>query len=263
MTVPPNTQSIVVGVLESKPIKPKSAFKSICTWCTVQWKVIFAEFLATMLLIIFGCMSCIPLDGFSPQPALYTPLAFGLTVMFNICIFGHISGAFMNPFVTIIAVIWGKISFSLGVAFIIVECVGSILGYGFLLTISPVDMLAEGLCITVPHRNITELQAFAIEVVLTSALSLINCGVWDPLNENKQDSSPLKFGLAVAGLSIAGGSLTGASMNPARTLGPAVWNGRWDAHWTYWAGPLLGGILPAVIYKYLWLGKQEQDLHEH
>ncbi|XP_026755324.2 aquaporin-4-like [Galleria mellonella] len=259
MTVPPNTQSIVIGVIESKPIKPNSVSKSISTWCAIQWKGILAEFLATTLLIIFGCMSCIPIEGLSQNPALYAPLGFGLAVMFNIQIFGHISGAYMNPFVTITAVIWGKITLSLGIAFIIVECAGAILGYGFLLLVSPVDMVAEGICLTQLHRNINEIQGFAIEVVLTAALSFINCGVWDPTNEHKQDSSPLKFGLTIVGLSVAGGPLTGASMNPARTLGPAVWNNNWDGHWVYWVGPLFGGILAAVIYKYIWLDKRKQE----
>ncbi|XP_059046047.1 aquaporin AQPcic-like [Achroia grisella] len=263
MTVPPNTQSIVVGVIENKTIKSKSLFKSITIWCALQWKPILAEFIATVLLIIFGCMSCIPLEGYTQNPAVYAPLGFGLTVMFNIQIFGHISGAFMNPFVTTIAVIWGKIPVSLGVAFIFVECAGAILGYGFLLLVSPVDMLTEGICMTQLHKGINEVQGFAIELVLTIALSLINCGLWDPINESKQDSAPLKFGLTILGLSIAGGPLTGASMNPARSLGPAVWNNKWDAHWVYWAGPFIGGILVALLYKYTWLSKHKQEQDEH
>lgn len=224
-----------------------------------EWKGVLSEFVSTLLLIFFGCMSCIPMQESVPNPALYAPLGFGLTVMFNIQIFGHISGAYMNPFVAIIAVIWGRISPIVGVVYILAECAGAILGYGLLLTMAPADIAADGICLTVPHSGINDVQALGIEIVLTLALSLINCAVWDPVNKHNTDASPLKFGLTIVGLSIAGGPLTGASMNPARSLGPAVWANRWDAHWVYWAGPLIGGILPAIFYKYTWKMKEDPN----
>lgn len=223
--------------------------KPILYWISTQWKGIVAEFFSTMLLLIFGCMSCIPVAG-APDPALFGPIVFGLTVMFNIQIFGHISGAFMNPFVSVIAVIWGKISFSVGVAYVLAECAGAILGYGILMAVSPTDIAAEGICLTLTHINV--FQALGVEMALSAALSLLNCGVWDPVNSHNSDSVPLKFGFAIVGLSFAGGRFTDASMNPARSLGPAVWTNRWDNHWVYWVGPMVGGILPALFYKHFY-----------
>ncbi|CAH0407280.1 unnamed protein product [Chilo suppressalis] len=234
---------------------------SITKWVSTQWKGIIAEFTATMFLITFGCMSTIPITGLlGGNPPMYAALTFGMTVMFNIQIFGHLSGAYMNPFVTVAAVLFGKISVCVGVAYIIAEIVGATLGYGILIGVAPIDVAGEGLCVTLPHPNINEWQALGIEMVLSAALSLVNCAVWDPVNETRQDSVPLKFALTIAGLSFAGGPLTGASMNPARSFGPALWSNRWDIHWVYWVGPFVGGIIPAVFYKYVWLQKVESKL---
>jgi aquaporin rerated protein, invertebrate len=247
-----------VFVLEKKMILNKMDSKeptSIIQWINMQWKAILAEFMSTMILIIIGCMSCIPIEGFTPSPSMYVPLTFGFTIMFNIQIFGHISGAFMNPIVSIIAAIWGKISISVAIAFIIAEVAGATLGYGILMVVAPIDAAAEGICVTAPNSALNDIQALGVEILLTVVLSLLNCAVWDPVNEHKMDSVPLKFGLAIAGLSFAGGPLTGASMNPARTFGPSLWTNSWKSHWVYWAGPIIGGVLPAVLYKYTWLQK--------
>nr|UQZ09755.1 aquaporin [Agriphila aeneociliella] len=229
-------------------------------WISSQWKGIIAEFTATMFLILFGCMSCIPIEGLPMNPVMYAPLTFGMIVMLNIQVFGHLSGAYMNPFVTVTAVIWGRISIIVGIIYIIMELAGASIGYGILIGVAPVDMGGEGICLTLPHPGINEWQALGVEIVLSAALSLVNCSVWDPVNETKLDSVPLKFALTIAGLSFAGGPLTGASMNPARSFGPALWSNRWDIHWVYWVGPFVGGIIPAVFYKYIWSQKPESKL---
>lgn len=260
MTVTPSPES-VVEVIENKIMSNNKDFSlsAVSRWCSSNWKAIFAEVVATMLLIVFGCMSCIPLAGHEIQPPLYGPLGFGLAVSFNIQIFGHISGAHMNPAVTLGALFWGSISFALTVAYIIAQCTGAILGYGIVLAVSPVDIIGNGVCLTLPYEGHSLIEAVGIEIVLTSALSFLNCACWDPINKHKQDSVPIKFGLAIVGLSIAGGPLTGASMNPARTLGPAVWTGVWLAHWIYWVGPIIGSVAAAIIYKYIWLNKENKD----
>lgn len=58
----------------------------------------------------------------------------------------------------------------------------------------------------------------------------------------------------VAAAVLVGGPVSGASMNPARTLGPALVDGSWTAHWNYWAGPLAGGLLAGILYHHVVLG---------
>ncbi|CAK1541787.1 unnamed protein product [Leptosia nina] len=232
------------NIIEEIPIKTG-------IWKTLKWRAILAEMIATMLLIALGCMTCIPIDGM-PNP-LYGPLGFGLIVTFNVQVFGHISGAHMNPAVTWAAVLWGRISLLLGVMYIVAQCFGAIVGYGVLVALSPADFVSRGICATTPLAIYTEYQVIGIEVILTAALVLICCALWDPVNKDLQDSGSIKFGLTVAGLSLAGGPLTGASMNPARSLGPALWTFTWRSHWLYWFGPFLGATLAAIFYKWVWL----------
>ncbi|XP_022119863.2 aquaporin AQPAe.a-like [Pieris rapae] len=232
---------------------------SVVQWWNVQWKPILAEFVSTFLLIFLGCMSCIPLDGLASQPPLYVSLGFGLIVLFNISAFGHISGAHMNPSVTLTAMIWGKTSIGLGIGYVIAQCLGSIVGYGLLVVVSPFDLIPGAICATQPRVDMQPYQALIVEIILSSALGFINCAVWDPVNVDKDEANSLKFGLTIAAFSIAGGPLTGASMNPARTLGPSLWTNNWNAHWVYWVGPLIGGAFAGVFYKLIWF-KREKDI---
>lgn len=221
----------------------------------MSWKAIFAEFFSTSILIFLGCMSCLPIAGFTIQPPLYAPLAFGLIVLLNIEAFGHISGAHMNPAVTLGAVLWGKMSIALGSAYIIAQIIGAIAGYGLLLKVSAVDVVSNAVCTTRPQGQHTVFQAVVIEAILTAALNFLNCACWDPMNKKSLESVSVKFGFIVTGLCLAGGPLTGAGMNPARSFAPALWTGTWDSHWIYWLGPLLGGALSVLFYKYIWLNK--------
>ncbi|XP_013138817.1 PREDICTED: aquaporin-4-like [Papilio polytes] len=244
-----------VSVKCSQKLSDNKLFIKFCE----TWRVVLAEFISTLLLVLLGCLSCVPIQGLAYQPPLYAPLGFGFVVLFNIQAFAHISGAHMNPSVTLAAVLWGKISIGLGIAYAIAQCAGSIIGYRVLMALSPVNLITGGICTTQHISELTVYQALAVEVVLTAALNFLNCAIWDPKNKSLE-SVALKFGFTVAGLSIAGGPLTGASMNPARSLGPAVWTGVWAAHWIYWVGPLLGGSLSALFYKYVWLNNKSDDL---
>lgn len=252
-----NSQS-VVNVTETKVTEDKSKSNTLAAWCSAQWKPILAELVSTSLLVLFGCMSCIPIEGLTEQSPVYAPLGFGLAVLLNIQIFGHISGAHMNPAVTLASVIWGSSSIAVGVAFAIVQCLGAFIGYGILIGLAPVNLSIDGICVTMPHHALSQFQSFGVEVVLTAALVFVCCGLWDPINQHRQDSGPIKFGLTIVGLSIAGGPLTGAGMNPARSLAPALWNGAWTFHWVYWAGPFVGATIAALFYKLLFLDRTQQ-----
>lgn len=250
MTVMSNSQ-LLTKIIEVKimPDVPRKPRYSLCSWCKANWRGVLSEFISTLMLVLLGCMSCVPVPGINTS--IYAPFAFGCVVMFNVQIFGHISGAFMNPAVTLASVIWGDTSIDLGICYVIAECVGAIAGYGILLQLTPFDLGKSGVCVTRPIEGMTELQTLGIEASITAALSFVCMSVWDPVNARKQDSTAIKFGLTVLGICLVAGALTGASMNPARSLGPAVWTGIWTQHWVYWVGPLVGSGLAAVLYKYV------------
>lgn len=249
-----------VTVVENKVAEVKSSSTGVLSWCGSNWKALLGEAVSTTLLVFLGCMACIPIDGHDPQPPMYGPFGFGLIVMFNVQTFGHISGAHMNPCITLLSIFWGKTSIILGIGYLIAQCIGSIFASWVLYNVSPVDMSAEAVCVTLPHERIGVWEAVVIEVVLTGALCLITCAIWDPVNEKHQDSTPIKFGLTIAGLSLAGGPLTGASMNPARSLGPAFLTGVWTSHWVYWVGPFLGAILASLVYIFTFLDRKQKNI---
>lgn len=255
MTVQANTQiiNVVDTVFEKKEEKPVNG---ISMWESLRWKALVAEFISTTFLLFLGCMACIPATGLDIHPPMYAPFGFGLAVLFNITSFGHISGAHMNPSVTLSAILYGTMSIPLGIGYFIAQCLGATVGYGLLMGVSTFDLAEGSICITQPLPNQAIYQSLIIEIILSAALGFINCAVWDPVNQDKNDGLPLKFGFTIAGLSLAGGPLTGASMNPARSLAPAIWTGNWNTHWVYWAGPFIGGAFAAIFYRLIWLDRK-------
>ncbi|XP_022825481.1 aquaporin-4-like [Spodoptera litura] len=217
--------------------------------CCAKWRGVISEFVATLILIMLGCMTCLPIKGI--DTSIYAPFGFGCLVAMNVQIFGHISGAFMNPVVVLASVIRGNTSFALGIAYTLAECAGAIVGYGILDLVTEVDIIGTEMCVTKPLPEMDWYQTFVIEIAITGTLSFVCMSVWDPVNVHNTDSTSIKFGFTILGLILAAGPMTGASMNPARSLGPAVWTGQWAQHWVYWAGPLTGSGAAAFIYKYI------------
>lgn len=141
----------------------------------------------------------------------------------------------------------------MGILYIISQILGAIAGYGILMVLSPGDIFntSSGICLTLPHNTVSEVQALFIEFILTFSLVLTVCAVWDPRNNKLQDSASIRIGLTVATLCFAGGAYTGTSLNPARSLAPALWNWDWRSHWLYWLGPMLGGLAAALFSKHV------------
>lgn len=228
-------------------------------WFAQHWRALLSEMVATGFLVFFGCMTFCIMPGGVETPVLYIPVGFGLVILMNVQIFGHISGAHMNPALSLAAVIWGSMSVILGIFYAIMQCVGAILGFGLLLALAAKSQIPEAMCSNHPSSELTKSQVVGLEIVFTLALAFVCCSIWDPKNAKLHDSVSIKFGLIITALCIASGHFHGASMNPARTIGPAVWNGTWSDHWVYWVGPLIGGALAAIIYKYIWKSKSEYE----
>ncbi|XP_058062301.1 aquaporin AQPAn.G-like [Anopheles bellator] len=222
-----------------------------------KFSILFlAEFFGTGTLLFGGCMA--GLDGFGNVTTnVSRGLAFGMVVMMVFITFSATSGAIINPVVTLAAYICGTLSFPLMILYIVAQFAGALCGYGLLRAITPAVYYQQALeagyghCVTAPHESLSSGEALAVEIFLSGVLVWTNCGVWDPRNSKDSDSVPVKFALLIAGLSIAGGPITGASMNPARTLAPAIWNQSFHGLWIYFAGPTVGSLLMATIYRYV------------
>ncbi|XP_049822301.1 aquaporin AQPcic isoform X2 [Aethina tumida] len=210
-----------------------------------------SEFSGTLFLILLTCMGCT-----LKSELTYIQLCFnaGLVVMAIIHILGPISGALVNPVVSLAYWMFGKCSVMDMLVYIVAQILGSIAGYGILMVLTPKLYYDENdHCMNLPSNLIDEWQGFGVEVVLTFVLMLANCATWDPKNKHISDSVSLRIGLTVVILNLVGNSYTGASMNPARSFGPAIWNNNWTSFWIYIFGPLIGGVLGTVFYKYILL----------
>lgn len=226
-----------------------------------------AETVGTAILLFVGCMGCIGTMAISPPPPFQMALTFGLTVNLIIMMLGHVSGAHLNPAVTIGAVIVGLKTIPTGALYIVAQFLGATIGYGLLMMITPTELFADGysnspagLCVTVVHPGISTVQAILIEIFCTSFILCAACATWDPRCAHTTDSTALRFGFSVAAISFAASPYTGCSMNPARTFGPAFWNSDWTNQWIYWFGPTVGALLGTYAYQLLFLEKKPKEI---
>lgn len=226
--------------------------------------IFLAEFFGTATLLFLGCMCVV--EGFGNSPTnVAGGIGFGFTVMMVIITFGHVSGAHINPCVSLAAVVYGMLNIPMFILYVIAQLTGGICGYGLLMSVTPMKYFTSametgnGSCVTAPHSDMGIVEAFGVEFFITGILVGTCCGLWDPRNSKFGEVSAVKFALIVGGISIAAGPYTGASMNPARTLPPAIWNGSYKALWVYFVAPPLAGLIMPLIYKHVFRREAEQE----
>lgn len=223
-----------------------------------------AEMIGTAILVFIGCTGCIASLKLTPT-VLQISLTFGLAVMIAIQSIGHISGAHINPSITIAAMILGKKSLPMTLIYIFAQCVGALLGYGLLKLITPEPLIYSAkdetstFCVNLVHTDLSIFRGFMAEFIGTAILVLFACGVWDSRNARNTDSTSLRFGLCISVLCMIFIPYTGCSLNPARSLSPAIWNGSWENHWLFWVAPISGSIVASIIYRFLFQYDKYQD----
>jgi MIP family channel proteins len=204
-----------------------------------------AEALGTFALVFFGC-GAIAVGAETGQlghPAV--ALAFGLVIAVMIYALGHISGAHFNPAVSVGFAVGRHFPWSRVATYGLAQVSGAVLGaLALRLTLG-----AEAdLGVTQPSGSV--LQSLAWEALLTFFLMLVITAVATDTRA-VGEAAALAIGGTVALGALVGGPVSGASMNPARSMGPALVSGDFDALWLYLVGPVVGAVAAAIVYRYL------------
>ena len=226
-----------------------------------------AEAIATYALVFFGPLSIILSVAYFGSvltiPALVViALAHGAAIGLMVYTFGHVSGAHINPAVTIAMLVTRRINIKDGIAYIVFQIIGAIVAAASLKAILPVlvdKVQFETHGGPSAILNNSAISGFTVEVILTFFLVTV---IFMTAVHKKAPAG--MYGLAIGGMifldHIVGVPLTGASMNPARTFGPALISGYWDYHWIYWAGPIVGAVIAGLVMNYIFVKKAEQEV---
>ncbi len=216
-----------------------------------------AEALGPFALVFAGAGSIVLASGNANIGLLEIALAHGLAIALLISALGHISGGHFNPAVTAGFWVTRRISTTLAIGYVLAQLAGGILGAVALVLFFP-EGLREAANLGTPALGpgIDFGKAVGIEIILTFFLVLVIFGT--AVDRRSANLGGLAIGLTVTMDILAGGPLTGAAMNPARALGPALLTGSWDDHLVWWIGPIIGGVVAAMLYHYLFSEEAEQ-----
>ena len=204
----------------------------------LSYRRLFGELLGTFMLVLVAAGGgALHAEGqLSLSAAVVAP---GLMVMAIILFMGAVSGAHLNPVVSIAFALRGDFPWARVPGYILAQLVGATLASLFLLAVlGDVGHLGA----TSPGPGYHAWQAFLIEIALTGTLVSVILGTASGA-QNVGTIGALGVGgyVALAGLWAA--PVSGGSMNPARSFGPALVAGDWGGYWVYVAGPLLGAMI--------------------
>lgn len=209
----------------------------------------WAEFLGTFTLCFAGqgAVCAAALANAQGAGLIGIAVAHGLALAVMISALGAVSGAHFNPAVTFGFVLTGRQSVPSAVAYVLAQLAGAVAASFLLAAVIPAAVAqATQLGAAARHPELSIGGAFAIEMVLTFFLAT---AVWGTAVDPRHPPiGGFGIGLVVTMDILMGGPLTGAAMNPARAFGPALASGAWADHWLWWAAPLTGGGLAAVVY---------------
>jgi aquaporin Z len=204
-----------------------------------------AEFFGTFALVFAGT-GAVVINEVIPGSVTHVGIAltFGLVVLAMIYAVGDISGAHLNPAVTVGFVVAGRFEVRAAAAYVASQLMGAFLASGALLL-----MFGNTAHLGATLPAFGAWQSFALELVLTAILMMVILCV----STGSKELGTMA-GIAVGGVigleAMFAGPISGASMHPARSLAPAVVSGTMDALWVYLTAPILGAIVAVPIWKW-------------
>ena len=219
-----------------------------------------AEFVGTFWLVLGGCGSAV-LAAAVPELGIGfvgVSLAFGLTVLTMAFAIGHISGCHLNPAVSFGLWAGGRFPANQLLPYIIAQVLGGIAAGGILYIIASgqagfdvsAGFASNGYGEHSPG-GYGLMAALVCEIVMTMVFVIVILGATD--ERAPKGFAPIAIGLCLTLIHLISIPVTNTSVNPARSTGVAVYVGDWAVSqlWLFWLAPIVGGLIGAVIYKYL------------
>lgn len=215
-------------------------------------KALVAELVGTFALVFIGAGA----GAIGAGGLVGVALAHGLTVTAFAYAYGHVSGTHINPAVTIGVWAAGLIDAGRALSYVVFQLAGGVLAAVALRIVlgGPesglgATLLADAVAVGPTTLAVTPWIGVLVEAILTFMLvnAVLNAGA--PGRATEFDG--VAVGFVLTACILMGGPLTGASLNPARSLGPALIADRVDDLWVYFAGPILGGLAAAALWRYV------------
>nr|QKE23014.1 aquaporin 14 [Pagrus major] len=213
------------------------------------WRAMLAELIGTLVLVSTVLGASLPGPGEALEGPLYPAVAVGVVIVALAHCFGEISGAQVNPAVTLSLLATRRIDVLRALVYITAQCLGASLGAGALYLALPLKTTADHFVNRVPIE-LNAGQALGIEVLCTFQMVFTVFSVEDQRRRECTEPGNLAIGLAHTAGVLIGARFSGAGMNPARALGPAIITGFWENHWVYWIGPVTGAVLGGVSHEF-------------
>lgn len=220
-----------------------------------------AEFIGTFVLVFFACGTACVVGCSSNFGTGYllTALAFGLVIVAMAYSIGNISGCHINPAVSIAMLVSRKMTILDFVGYIVAQFAGATAGAAALMGILGVE---SGLGANALYQE-DIVMTLVIEAILTFVFVLAILGVTS--KPEYSSVAGVVIGLTLTLVHILGIAFTGTSVNPARSFGPALFLGLFNENsealttiWVFIVGPLVGGVLAALVYMFLAGGKKKE-----
>ena len=221
---------------------PFALTRKRCVGMVAFQNKLVAEAIGTFCLVFAGTTAII-VDRSGAVSPLGVSLTFGLVVFAMIASLGNVSGAHINPAVTIGFYCAKRFSGRLVVPYILSQCCGAILASVVVHLLFPTD---ASLGTTIPSGS--AVQSWMLEVLLTAMLMFVILGVSTGSRE-QGGTAGLAIGAVVALEALIGGPISGASMNPARSLAPAIVSLDLDCVWIYLTAPVVGAVLGVFVFR--------------
>jgi len=215
-------------------------------------KKYIAEVIGTMVLVFMGCGSAVLL-GVAPEGGhLAVALAFGLSIVAMAYVIGNVSGCHINPAVSLGAFLDKRISAVEFCGYVIAQIIGGIAGAAKLFALVRIGGLTDltgGLGSNGLANAGGIFGGLFTEVILTFIFVLVILGV--TADKSKGAVAGIVIGLTLTFVHLLGIPITGTSVNPARSIGPAIFAGGQALAdlWVFIVGPLVGAALAALVYK--------------